>query len=172
MALQNPRKGACSMTVKAPMPVRTLNLVAPLPHKGTAMRTTDTAASVQARSGAVSPLIGASLRRGDVDSANERSTPATTPGTRTSTTATRTTTTRSSRRELAPSADYPFNPSILRYCPGLPQATARQCCWKSWPRSRARAPTCRPSSWPIRGQHEPPRLRPCPGPRLVPVRRQ
>ena len=101
------------MTVKAPMPVRTLNLVAPLPHKGTAMRTTDTAASVQAWSGAVSPLIGTSLRRGDVDSANERSTPATTPGTRTSTTATRTTSTRTTKRWSAPSADSSFSFSAL-----------------------------------------------------------
>jgi hypothetical protein len=91
------------------MPVRTLNLVAPLPHEGTAMRTTETGACRHAWSGAVSPLVGARLRQGDVDSANERSTPATTRGTRTSTTATRTTTTRSSRREPAPSADPSFS---------------------------------------------------------------
>jgi len=104
------RNGACSMTVKAHMPVRNLNLVAPLPHEGTAMRTTDTAAPVQARSGAVSPLIGAGLRQGDVDSANQRRLPATTPGIRTSTTATRTTTTRSSEAAPASSADsYPFS---------------------------------------------------------------
>jgi hypothetical protein len=48
---------ACSMTVKVVMPVRELNLVEPLPHEGTAMRTTETAARAQARSGAVSPLI-------------------------------------------------------------------------------------------------------------------
>jgi RNA-directed DNA polymerase len=101
------------MTAKAPMPVRILNLVAPLPHEGTAMHATDTAAPVQVRSGAVSPLIGASLRRGDVDSANARSTPATTPGTRTSTTATRTPTTRSSRPSGAPSADSCFSFSAL-----------------------------------------------------------
>ena len=96
------------------MPVRTLNLVAPLPHEGTAMRITETAAtSMQDRSGAVSPLVGASLRRGDVDSANERSTPATSPGTRTSTTATRTPTTRSSRRAPAPSADSNFSFTAL-----------------------------------------------------------
>jgi RNA-directed DNA polymerase len=101
------------MTVKAPMPVRTLNLVAPLPHEGTAMRTTETAASAQGWSGAVSQLVGESLRPGDVDSANERSTPATTPGTRTSTTATRTTTTRSSRPVPGPSADSSFSFSAL-----------------------------------------------------------
>ncbi|SDX15037.1 Reverse transcriptase (RNA-dependent DNA polymerase) [Variovorax sp. YR634] len=98
------------MTVKAPMPVRNLNLVAPLPHEGTAMRITDTAASVQAWSGAVSPLIGFDLRQGDVDSTNQRRLPATTPGIRTSTTATRTTTTRSSKAAPASFADsYPFS---------------------------------------------------------------
>ncbi|HSV48404.1 MAG TPA: RNA-directed DNA polymerase [Ramlibacter sp.] len=101
------------MTAKAPMPVRTLNLVAPLPHEGTAMRTTDTTAPVQVRSGAVSHLIGSGLRMGDVDSANARSTPLTTPGIRTSTTATRTPTTRSSRRSGAPSADSSFSFSAL-----------------------------------------------------------
>jgi RNA-directed DNA polymerase len=94
------------MTVKALMPVRNLNLVVPLAHEATAMRTTDTAATVQARSGAVAPLIGwsdakDSLRPGDVDS----TTVALTPGTRTSTTATRTTTTRAMRAEPEPSAD-------------------------------------------------------------------
>ncbi|MBI3096383.1 MAG: RNA-directed DNA polymerase [Rhodocyclales bacterium] len=91
------------------MTERIFNLVVPLPHKGTAMRTTETAGSRRAGSGAVSPLIGAGtgLRRGDVDSANTRSTPRTltTPGTRTSTTATRTTTTRATRAAPAPSAD-------------------------------------------------------------------
>ena len=80
------------MTVKALMPVRTLNLVAPLPHKGTAMHTTDTAAPALDRSGAVTHLIGLDLRMGDVDSAKKHSTARTTPGIRTSTTATRTTT--------------------------------------------------------------------------------
>jgi RNA-directed DNA polymerase len=101
------------MTVKAPMPVRTLNLVAPLPHEGTAMRTTETAAPAQARSGAVTTLIGSGLRRGDVDSANARSTPATTPGSRTSTTATRTTTTRRASSSSVPSADSNFSFSAL-----------------------------------------------------------
>ena len=113
MAGKDTRKGACSMTATAPMPVRNLNLVAPLPHKGTAMRTTETAAPVQARSGAVSLLVGSDLRQGDVDSANTRRLPAATPGTRTSTTATRTTTTRSSRRGPAPSADTDFSFSAL-----------------------------------------------------------
>jgi hypothetical protein len=81
------------MTVKALMPVRTLNLVAPLPHKGTAMHITDTAASALVRSGAVTQLIGSGLRSSDVDSANKRSFQRTTPGIRTSTTANRTTTT-------------------------------------------------------------------------------
>ena len=106
------------MTVKALMPVRTLNLVAPLPHEGTAMCTTETAAFVRARSGTVSPLIGQGLRQGDVDSANRRSTPRTTPGIRTSTTATRTTTTRSSRPEFGSSADsnpFPFEDLVQAY---------------------------------------------------------
>jgi RNA-directed DNA polymerase len=89
------------MTVKALMPVRNLNLVVPLAHEATAMRTTETAAHVQARSGAVAPLIGASLRQADVDS----TTVARTPGTRTSTSAARTTTTRAMRAAPEPSAD-------------------------------------------------------------------
>jgi hypothetical protein len=96
---------ACSMTVKVVMPVRELNLVEPLPHEGTAMRTTETAARAQARSGAVSPLIGASLRPGDVDSSTPRSTRPTTPGCRTSRTATATSTTRTTSSALSPSAD-------------------------------------------------------------------
>ena len=93
------------MTVKAFMPARNVNLVVPLPHEGTDRRTTETAAGVQARSGAVATLIGSSLRPGDVDSTTRRSTPTTTPTTRTSTTATRTTTTRASRPRREPSAD-------------------------------------------------------------------
>jgi RNA-directed DNA polymerase len=93
------------MTVKATMPVRNLNLVAPLAHKATDMRTTETAAYAQVRSGAVAPLIGASLRPGDVQSANTRSTRPTTPGTRTSATATRTSTTRTQSSAPSPSAD-------------------------------------------------------------------
>jgi retron-type reverse transcriptase len=80
------------------------NLVVPLAHEATAMRTTDTAGSHRAESGAVSPP---SDRQGDVDGTKGRSTPATptTPGLRTSTTATRTTTTRTTSSEPAPSAD-------------------------------------------------------------------
>jgi len=105
------RTFACFMMVKAAMTERFFNLVVPLGHKPTAMRTTETAGSSRAASGAVSPLIGPltpmSLRRGDVDSTNGRSSPPTLalPGIRTSTTATRTTTTRATRAALAPSAD-------------------------------------------------------------------
>lgn len=60
------------MTVKAAMAERSINLVVPLAHEATAMRIRDTAASQQARSGAVSPLIGSGLRRGDVDSTMKR----------------------------------------------------------------------------------------------------
>ena len=95
------------MMVKATMPARMFNLVVPLAHEATAMRITETAGSEPERSGAVSPLIGDSLRRGDVDSTNGRSTPRTPimPGTRTSTTAIRTTTTRTTTTEREPSAD-------------------------------------------------------------------
>ena len=93
------------MTVTTLMPVRTVNLVVPLPHEGTAMRTAETAATVQARPGAVAPLTGESLRPGDVDCTNHPSTRSATRGSRTSTTATRTTTTRATRPALAPSAD-------------------------------------------------------------------
>jgi RNA-directed DNA polymerase len=107
------------MTVKALTPVRKLNLVVPLAHKATAMRTTETAAPPQAWSGAVSPLIGASLRQGDVDSTSRRSTRTTTPGIRTSTTATRTTTTRATKGAAVPSADsslpFPFV-DLLQAC--------------------------------------------------------
>jgi RNA-directed DNA polymerase len=116
------KQSACSMTVKATMPVRHLNLVVPLGHKPTAMRTTETAAPVQARSGAVTPLIGnqqgVGLRRGDVDSTLRRSTQPTTPGTRTSTTATRTTTTSLGRPVREPSADskpYAFEALVQAY---------------------------------------------------------
>ena len=46
------------MTVKALMPVRIVNLVAPLAHEATDMHATDTAAPAQARSGAIA-LIAA-----------------------------------------------------------------------------------------------------------------
>ena len=90
------------MTVKALMPVRIVNLVAPLAHKATDMHTTDTAASAQVRSGAASFLIGHGLRDSGVVRAIV--TPPT-PGIATSTTATSTTTTRASRAPLLPSAD-------------------------------------------------------------------
>jgi RNA-directed DNA polymerase len=101
------RNVACFMMVKATMTERSFNLVVPLSHKDTAMRITDTAGSSRVRSGAVSPLIGSGLRKGDVDSTNRRSTPLTLtmPGIRISTTATRTTTTRVLRGAPAPSAD-------------------------------------------------------------------
>jgi len=89
------------MTVKALMPVRNLNLVAPLDHKSTAMRIDGNRRLDAGLPGAVSELIGGSLRLGDVDSA----TSARTPGIRTSTTATRTTTTRTTSSAPEPSAD-------------------------------------------------------------------
>ena len=90
------------MTVTALTPVRTVNLVAPLAHKATDMHITDTADAMRARSGAASPLIGASLRQGGMNSAMV--TPPTL-GIATSTTATRTTTTRTTSLRLLPSAD-------------------------------------------------------------------
>ena len=78
------------------MTVRIMNLVAPLSHKDTDMHTTDTAAQVADRSGAVS---SPSIQRGDVDSANKR------PSIRISTTAIRTTTTFLPSVESEPSAD-------------------------------------------------------------------
>ena len=90
------------MTVKALMPVRMVNLVAPLAHKATDMHTTETAATVRARSGAAASLIGSGLRGGCVDSAMGTRP---TPGIATSTTATRTTTTRATKVALLPSAD-------------------------------------------------------------------
>jgi hypothetical protein len=50
------------MTAKAPMPVRDLNLVVPLAHEATAMRTTETTAAGGFGPGAVSELIGIRLR--------------------------------------------------------------------------------------------------------------
>jgi hypothetical protein len=46
------------MAAKAAMPERRMNLVLPLPHKGTATRTTGTTGSTPARPGAVTTLIG------------------------------------------------------------------------------------------------------------------
>lgn len=98
------------MPVKAHMPVREVNRVAPLPHEGTAMCTTGTTAPARGRPGTVSRLIGESLRPSDVDSA----TSAPTPGTRTSTTATRTTTTRATRPVCAPAADPDLFDQLVR----------------------------------------------------------
>jgi retron-type reverse transcriptase len=101
------RNFARFMMVKAAMTERNFNLVVPLAHEATAMRITDTDGSSRVRSGAVTPLIGASLRRSDIDSTNRRSTlrTLTMPGIRTSTMATRTTTTRITSAEPVPSAD-------------------------------------------------------------------
>ena len=93
--------------VKATMTVRNHNLVVPLAQKATAMRTTETSGSSLERSGAVSLLIGESLRQGDVDSTMGTLPTLTTPGIRTSTTATRTTTTPTTSCAPEPSADYP-----------------------------------------------------------------
>jgi len=82
------------------MTERSFNLVVPLAHEATDMRTTDTAGSRRDRSGAVTLL---SARQGDVESTIDPS-PAG-PGIRTSTTATRTTTTATTSYALAPSAD-------------------------------------------------------------------
>jgi len=91
--------------VKAVRSMR-FNLVAPLSHKDTDMHITDTTGSNRDRSGAVSSSIGDSLRPGDVDSANERSTRPTTLGTRISQMATRMRTTRTTKAGFARSADY------------------------------------------------------------------
>ena len=88
------------MTVKALMPVRKVNLVAPLAHKVTDMHTTDTAASAQARSGAASTLIGFGLRDGGVVRA--MGTPPL-PGFAASSAAISTATTRAPRARLLPS---------------------------------------------------------------------
>jgi len=113
------------MSAKAPMTVRTLDLVVPLAHEATDMRITESGGGVRDRSGAVSPLIGTRLRLGDVDSTTGCSTQPirTMPGTRTSTTATRTTTTRTTSCAPAPSADearcpqadFPFSELVDAY---------------------------------------------------------
>lgn len=86
------------------MTVRNHDLVVSLPHEGTAMRTTDTAGSCQAASGAVTPL---KIQQGDVDSTTGCSTQPipNMPGRRTSTTATRTTTTTTTSSVPGQSAD-------------------------------------------------------------------
>lgn len=75
----------------------------------TAMPVRDTA-SFLAWSRAVSPLVGNSLRQGDVDSATGRSTRPTTRGTRTSILATRTTGTRTTETGPSSSAE-PYQPA-------------------------------------------------------------
>ncbi len=92
------------MTVKAFMPERIVNLVAPLGHKPTDRHTTDTAAPARGASGAPTPLIGRNdgLRQGGLHSATVAPP---TPGIATSTTATRTTTTRATPAAPLPSAD-------------------------------------------------------------------
>ncbi len=94
--------------VKANMTVRLNNLVLPLAHKATAMRSIDTTDSFQDRSSAVTLLIGENLRQSDLDSKIQRSTPLiqVMPGIRISTTATRTTTTRITSCAPALSADH------------------------------------------------------------------
>jgi len=81
------------------MTERSFNLVVPLAHEATAMRTTETIRRSAERSGAVFPL---SDRPDDVDSTMD----AVGPGIRTSTTVTRTTTTRPTRSARVPSADW------------------------------------------------------------------
>jgi RNA-directed DNA polymerase len=96
------------MMVKANMTVRHFNLVLPLASKATDMHAKDTAESnTQAASCAISPMIGSSLRRGDVDSKIGNSTQRTLTmlGCRTSTTAIRTTTTRTTTTALELYAD-------------------------------------------------------------------
>ena len=83
------------------MTERSFNLVVPLAHEATAMRTTDTAGSAPGWSAAVSRL---NIRPGDVESMIDPS-PAGL-GIRTSTTATRTTTTATTSCALVPSADW------------------------------------------------------------------
>lgn len=93
------------MTVMAIMPVRFMNLVAPLAHKATDKHETDTAGRSRARSGAAATVIGSCLRRRSVICAIRRSTRPTTLGSRTSVMATRTTTTRTTAGRPEPSAN-------------------------------------------------------------------
>lgn len=90
------------------MTVRLNNLVLPLAHKATAMRTIDTTGSSQDRSSAVTPLIGNNLRQSDVDSKILQSG----LGIRTSITVTRTTTTRITSSAPALSADCNATPTF------------------------------------------------------------
>ena len=93
------------MKVKAFMTERTLNLVAPLSQKETAMHTMDTTDPIQVESSAIAHLIGSNLLMGDVDSAINRSTPKAMPSYRTSTTAIRIGTTSTTRPVAALSAN-------------------------------------------------------------------
>jgi retron-type reverse transcriptase len=114
---------ACFVMVTAIMTERHINLVSPLAHKATAMRTTDTTGSSQDRSGAVSPLIGSGLLGCDVDSEHTTSRPLIMPGTRISTMATRTTATPttssapepSANRYAAHHADFSFTELVQAY---------------------------------------------------------
>src|ERR1017187_2630773 len=95
------------MMVMAITSVRHFDLVVPLAN-ATDMRITETAGlDTRVKSGAVSPLIGESLRQGDVDSTIGRCTLPilVTPGIRISTTVTRTTTTLTTSVERVASAE-------------------------------------------------------------------
>lgn len=107
---------ACFVMVTAIMTARHINLVSPLAHKATDMRTTDTTGSGRDRSGAVSPLIGSGLLECDIDSEHLAPRILTLPGTRTSTTATRTTTTPTTSSAPEPSADrYAAHPADFSF---------------------------------------------------------
>ena len=96
---------ACFIVVKAIMTERLINLVSPLAHKATDMRIADTDGSSRGWSGAVSPLIGDSLRGCDIDSENTTPRIPVTPGIRISKMVTRTTTTSTTSSAPGPSAD-------------------------------------------------------------------
>lgn len=100
------------MMVTATMTVRILDLVVPLAHEATAMRTTKTTGRAPERFGAVSPPGN---RPGDVASTTPRSTrpTLTMPGIRTSPMATRTTTTPTTSSAPALSADEDRHPADL-----------------------------------------------------------
>lgn len=107
---------ACFVMVTAIMTERYINLVSPLAHKATDMRTTDTTGSGRDRSGAVSPLIGSGLLGRDVESEHLTPRTLTMPGTRTSKTATRTTSTPTTSSEPEPSADrYTAHPADFSF---------------------------------------------------------
>jgi RNA-directed DNA polymerase len=107
------------MMVTAAMPERNLDLVVPLAHEATAMRTTETAGSSRVSSGAIA--CGSDLAS-DLYCTTFRPTLAMslTPGTRTSTTATRTTTTcpascASGRSADEDDASFPFHELVAAY---------------------------------------------------------